>query len=132
MTIQNRTVTVKQLPQTLSLKQEREFLRQIQISIGRERPCIVLDCSNVRQLDRSTLHLLLCCLEEAMKRNGDLKLAALPVGAAAILEQTGVTRLFEIYDTTADAVNSFRQLPARAASQSSLPAHSDHEPIVSA
>ena len=35
---------------------------------------MVLDCSNVRQLDRAGIQVLLRCLEEAMKRNGDVKL----------------------------------------------------------
>ncbi len=44
-----------------------------------------------------------------MKRNGDVKLASIPPAAAAILELTRVGRLFETFDSTADAVNSFDQ-----------------------
>lgn len=76
-----------------------------------DRPRIVLDCSNVRQLNRSVVHLLLHCLEEAMKRNGDVRLAAMPPGAGPVLELTGVNRLFDIFNTTAEAVKSFHHLP---------------------
>lgn len=124
MAIQERAVTVKQLPEILDEKQERIFLREIQGLMNVERPCMVLDCSNARQLDKSTVHLLLCCLEEAMKRNGDVKLAALPAGAGEILELTGAGRLFDIYATTAEAVNSYRRLPAGTISQE----HSHHKP----
>ena len=72
-----------------------------------DRPYVVLDCSNVERLDRSVVEVLLCCLEEAIKRNGDVKLASIPSGAEAILELTGVNRLFEILDTAAGAVHSF-------------------------
>ena len=117
MTIRLRAVTVKQLPEQLSVKQGRVFFREVESSMNVDRPCIVLDCSHVHQLDGSVVHLLLCCLEEAIKRNGDVKLAAIPAGAKAALE---LTRLFEIFDTTADAVKSFR-LPMEAASEALVP-----------
>jgi hypothetical protein len=47
-----------------------------------------------------------------MKRNGDIKLAALPAEARAVLHATGLDRLFEFHDTIADAVNSYHHLPA--------------------
>jgi anti-anti-sigma factor len=79
-----------------------------------DRPSIVLDCSNVRQMDRSVIHLLLCCLEEAIKRNGDVKLSSVPVAAKTILDLTGVNRLFEVFDTNAEALISFQQRPINA------------------
>jgi anti-anti-sigma regulatory factor len=54
---------------------------------------------------------ILYCLEEAMKRNGDVKLAAVPRAAAEILELTKVDSLFELFDTPAEAVKSFYQFP---------------------
>jgi hypothetical protein len=53
------------------------------------------------------VYMLLCCLEETLKRNGDVKLAALPPAAMAVLNVTGVNRVFEIYDTIPEALNSF-------------------------
>jgi hypothetical protein len=38
----------------------------------------------------------------------------MPSEITAILELTGVARLFERYDTNAEAMNSFRRLPAEA------------------
>ena len=111
MTIPIRDVTVKQLPENLNVRQRWIFLREIESCMKTDRPRIVLDCSNVRHLNRAVVHLLLRCLEEAMKRNGDVKLAAIPREARATLELTGISRLFEIFDTTAHAVNSFHQLP---------------------
>ena len=45
-----------------------------------------------------------------MKRNGDVKLTALRAEAMAALELTGIDRLFETFDTIAEAVNSFCRL----------------------
>jgi anti-anti-sigma regulatory factor len=105
-------VKVEQLPETLSVRQGRLFLGELEDSINVDRPSIVLDCSKVRRMDRPAINLLLCCLEEAMKRNGDVKLAAVPQEARPILERSGVDHLFEIFDTNAEAVNSFSRIPA--------------------
>ena len=101
------TVTVTQLPETVDMKRGRLFFRELESRINIDRPCVVLDCSRVRELDRFAIHMLLCCLEEAMKRDGDVKLAAVPESARAMLELTRVDRLFEIYDSETEAVNSF-------------------------
>lgn len=111
MTHRECNMAVKQLPQTLNVKQMRRFLSELESCMNMDRPCIVLDCSNLCEMDRSALHLLLCCLEKTMMRNGDVKLAAMPAGARTAFELTGAHTIFEIFDTNADAVNSFRRLP---------------------
>ncbi len=105
-----RLVAVKQVPERLSVKQGRGFFRDVESCLNVDRPRVVLDCSKVKQLDSAGIQVLLRCLEEAMKRNGDVKLAAIPPGAAAILALTRVDRLFEAFDSTADAVNSFHRV----------------------
>jgi anti-anti-sigma regulatory factor len=107
ITMSQLAVTVKQLPETLSVDQGQRLLRELGPGLTSNRPCFVFDCSNLRQLDRATLLLLLSCLEEAMKSNGDVRLAAVSADAKAILKSTGVNRLFRIFDLSADAVRSF-------------------------
>jgi anti-anti-sigma factor len=111
MTLRIRAVVVKQLPETLNARQARLFFTELEGGLNVDRPALVLDCSKVRQMNSSIVHLILCCLEEAMKRNGDVKLAAISAGATAVLELAGLDRLFEMYDTSADAASSFRRLP---------------------
>jgi anti-anti-sigma regulatory factor len=107
-----------QLPERLSVKERCSFLREVEDRINNiERPYLVLDCSNIDQLDKSLVYLLLCCLEEALKRNGDVKLAGIPLITEVMPGLTGTGRLFEIFDTTADAVDSFHQLPFGAVSE---------------
>lgn len=111
-----RVVTVLRVPENLQWRRRRNFLREVQDCMVAGRPRIVLDCSRLRHIDQSALRLLLCCLEEAMKLNGDVKLAALPSGSEQILETSGAIRIFDIYGSTADAVNSFLQFPGTAQS----------------
>ena len=106
-----RPVEVKQLPEKLNRQHGRTFFRELEACLNSDRPRLVLDCSKLQHLDSAGIQVLLRCLEEAMKRNGDVKLAALPARATATLELTGVNRLFESFDTTTEAVLSFQQLP---------------------
>ena len=106
--------TIRKFPEILNLKQGRYFLSDLQSHMNIDRPYIVLDFSSVSRMDRPAVNVLLCCLEEALKRNGDIKLAAIPEGARSVLRHTGVDHLFEIFDTIAEAASSFRQLPLGA------------------
>ena len=110
------TLEVKEFPEALNAIRGRRFLGELRSNLHDDRPYIVLDCSKVSQLDRPAIQLLLCCLEEAIKRNGDVKLAAVPPGARSALKLIGVDRLFEMFDTNAEAVNSFRGLSAESMS----------------
>lgn len=112
-----RGVTVRQMPEHLTREQAQVFLREIESVINLDRPSLVFDFSRVRQLGSVGVELLLHCMEEVMKRNGDLKLAAVAAGPKAILEFTGINGLFEIYDDAAQAVQSFNQLPAETFEQ---------------
>jgi len=109
MIIKMRTISVHELPGKVTAPAERAFLRQLQPHLETERPRLVLDCSRVARMDKAAMHLLLSCLEEVMKRNGDVKLASLRPEAEAVLGLAGVQQLFESYSTTAEAVHSFHR-----------------------
>ncbi len=108
MTIR-RLVTIEQLPEITTEEQGRRFLSMVLNRMSDRRPGLVLDCSGLNQMDRPVLHLILSCLEEAMKRNGDARLAAVSPSAHAMLKVTGADRLFQIFPSNAEAVNSFHQ-----------------------
>ena len=117
----NRPVVVKRVPDRLNLKQARTFLAEVQPMLRSDRPQMVFDCSQVKQMDAAGVEMLLHCLAEVMKRDGDLKLAALSPQAAVVLEMTRTDRLFEIYDSSSDAVLSFsRFLPSAVKRPSSV------------
>jgi len=109
-----RPVIVRQLPVIRDVKDSQAFLAELAADLESDRPCLVLDCSGVRQLNSAGVDLLLRCIEETMKRNGDVKLAAVPAETALILEMTRVDRLFEIFENCSDAVESFHRFSARS------------------
>jgi anti-sigma B factor antagonist len=103
----SRPVVVKRMPERMNLKQARKFLQEVQPFLNSDRPQVVFDMSQVRHIDAAGVDMLLHCMREAMKRDGDLKLAALSPQSAVVLELTRTGRLFEIYDTSTAAVKSF-------------------------
>jgi anti-sigma B factor antagonist len=107
-----RLVTIEQLPEITSEDQGRRFLGKVQERMSDRRPGLVLDCSGLSQMDKPVLHLLLSCLEEAMKRNGDARLAAVSPSAQGMLKSIGADRLFQIFPSNADAVDSYHQRSA--------------------
>ena len=112
MTTIKRHVSVHQIPNTLCSTSEIELLRRLEMSVANGHPRFVLDCSQLEYIGASEAHFLLCFLEEAMKHNGDVRLAALDPLAQATLRNIGVGRLFETYDTTENAVRSYQARPA--------------------
>ena len=103
---------MKRMPERLNQKQARQFLREIQPLLNTDRPQLVFDCSLIRQMDAAGVDMLLRCMAEIMKRDGELKLAAVSPQAAVVLELTRTDRLFEVFESSGDAVKSFyRFLP---------------------
>ena len=103
----SRPVVVKRMPEKVNQREARKFLADVQPFLNADRPQLVFDLSTVRQLDAAGVEMLLHCVSEVMKRDGDLKLASLSPQAAMVLELTRTDRLFEIYETSTEAARSF-------------------------
>ena len=126
MTLRSKAVVVKELPARLDRQAETAFLDELRMAMNVERPAIVLNCSFMREMDISAIHLLLCCLEEAMKRNGDVRLDAVSPAAKESLRGLGIDQLFRIFETREQAAQSFQRRGAFVApfvqAEASVPA----------
>lgn len=107
METNSRPVVVKRMPPRLNARTARDFLRDVRPFLNTDRPQLVFDLSQVTQLDAAGVEMLLHCMSEAHRRDGDLKLAAPSPQAGVVLELTRTERLFEVYETSTDAVRSF-------------------------
>lgn len=108
MKYRRRLIEVRTLPGKIDGARMRTLYRELEDCINVDGPAVVLDCSMLSQVDKPTIHFLLCCLEEALKRNGDIRLAALQPASMAEIRSTGLDLLFQIFDTIEDALESFR------------------------
>ncbi len=112
-----RPVVVKRMPEKMNLKQARSFFKEVQPFLNSDRPQVVFDMSRVRHIDAAGVDVILKCMRTIVRRDGDLKLAALSPQAAVVLELTRTGRLFEIYDTSTAAVKSFSSFLPNAIKQ---------------
>jgi anti-anti-sigma regulatory factor len=108
MIVKMYPVIVRTIPEDVMPSEWAGLLDEVRKSGEIQRPRIVLDCSRVRRMDDPSIHLVLSCLEEALKLNGNVKLACLRPGAQAMLKAAGVDQLFEMYSTVADAERSYQ------------------------
>ena len=115
MTISCRSVRIHQLPSKVSDAQTKGILNTLRREAESERPCFVLDCSKLKDIDDRGMFLLLACLEEAMKCNGDVRLAAVQPVVSSKLRGAGILSLFEIFATTEGAARSFQKSANSAA-----------------
>ena len=112
----HRPVLVMEMPEQLDSVEAQAFLQELKPLLDCPRPRIILDCSAVRYIDGAGVAMMLHCLEEAMKRHGDLRLAALPAESEAIAE---LRRVFEVFPTCDQAVSSFKSFTAALPKDSS-------------
>jgi anti-anti-sigma factor len=108
MKYRRKLIEVRTLPGQIDGARLRTLYRELESCINVDGPAVVLDCSMLNQIDKPAIHFLLCCLEEAMKRNGDIRLAAPQPELKAEIESTGLDTLFQVFDSIEDALESFR------------------------
>lgn len=110
-------VVVMQMPEQFTGGEVQTFMLELGPLLESTRPRIVLECSQVHCIDSAGVEMLLHSLEEVLKRDGDLKLAALSAEAEVFLELMRVARVFETFPTSEEAVRSFNAVPADAVPQ---------------
>ena len=102
--INKRTVVVIELPMRLTTRHVQRFLRGIHVLLNADRPRIVFDFSQVQEIDRAGTEMLLHCVEQVIRQDGELSLASAPAVVMVVLELTCIDRLFEIFASNSEAV----------------------------
>ena len=68
---------------------------------------VVFDLSQLQFIDSSGLGAILSCLRKLTASGGDLKLCALTPPVRELVEVTRMHRIFDIFDTSEEAIQSF-------------------------
>jgi anti-sigma B factor antagonist len=101
-------VAVLTLEGRLILGESLESLRsKIQQLVAAGQARIVLDLSGVDYIDSSGLGQLVVCYTSLKKADGGLRLANLNTRGLELMVLTKLHTVFEIYEDTTEAVNSF-------------------------
>lgn len=83
------------------------FKEQLQSEIEKGYFKIVIDLKNVEYVDSSFLGALIAGLKRATMKNGDLKLVSLQPPVQAMFDLTRLHRIFDIYQSTDEAIKTF-------------------------
>src|SRR5713101_10122234 len=86
---------------------ETDELRRVVLGLLNETQRIVLNLAWIEHIDSSGLGTLVASFISARHRGAEIKFAALSPIARRVLTSTHVDRLFEIYDSTEEAIKSF-------------------------
>jgi anti-sigma B factor antagonist len=73
-----------------------------------------MDLASIVQIDSSGLGTLVASFISARHRRAEIKFAALSPAVRRVLTSTNVDRLFELYDSTEEAIKSFDPQPKAA------------------
>jgi anti-anti-sigma factor len=95
------------MPKRFDRRQARTFYNDVQPLLNSAQPQIVFDMSETGHIDSAGADVLLQCLCEAMKCDGEVKLAGLTHSVSIVLELTRIGGLFEVYENSASAIKSF-------------------------
>lgn len=93
--------------------EEGDELRRAILALLNQTSRIVLDLASVDHIDSSGLGTLVASFISARHRNAEIKFGATSPRAGQALTTTHVNQLFEMYDSTDAAIQSF--LPCRQA-----------------
>ena len=98
---------VLRFPERVSGTEARLFAERVSSELRHDRPRVIADLSRVRQIDSQALHVLLECLVEVTRRDGEFYLGAVSPEAATVLELTQMDTVFELLPEVAEASASF-------------------------
>ena len=95
--------------------EEADELRRAILGLLKETQRIVLNFAWIEYIDSCGLGTLVASFISARHRGAEIKFAALSPLTRQLLTTTKVDRLFEVYDSTEEAIKSFRPPPPEAA-----------------
>ena len=92
----------------LADEEAESFSEMLKARLDEQSLRLVVSLSEVPYLDSIALEGLLDAAEQSHRRNAQLKLMSVPPTCREILELTGLSKHFQIFETVEDAVKSFR------------------------
>jgi len=90
-----QSAIVVKLPEKFNAAGARRLKRELSTKINKGIPRVVIDLSQVKNIDLRGLEALLSCMEEVARRDGAIQLGGISAEAATVLELTRLDKLFQ-------------------------------------
>ncbi|MGD8306751.1 MAG: STAS domain-containing protein [Ignavibacteria bacterium] len=87
--------------------QAEELKSILQKHINNEKYKIILDLNHCEFIDSTFLAVMITAQKELIKKGGSLKISSPQTDVATVLEVTNMKKVFEVYDSTSEAIESF-------------------------
>ena len=104
--VQASSTFVVNLPKWVTTQEVPGLARDLKRALATDQPCIILDLTEVQEMDTSGLDLLLEWLRETLRRDGTVSLRGISPEAATILELTGVDHVLSMFSETPQCANT--------------------------
>jgi anti-anti-sigma regulatory factor len=99
-------ISVRRLPETNDPASHRSFLREIRAFMDNARePRLIVDLSAVQQIPLESIDLLLECVEQAERSDGQVSVTGLSDETAVMLELTQATSVLNVFPSVLEAAN---------------------------
>jgi anti-anti-sigma factor len=92
----NPCTVVVNLPEQVTAKQTRTLMRDLRDQLNVDQPFVILDLSEVKEIDTAGLDLLLECLNQTVRRDGTIRVRGISPEAATVLELTGMDQILDL------------------------------------
>ena len=106
-TTKNEIMVVKINEQRATVEISSKLKEEMLTKIEEGNQHIVVDLSSSDFVDSSFLGALVAGLKKTTMKSGDLKIVGLQAPVRAMFELTRLYRIFDIFDTQEEAINSF-------------------------
>lgn len=91
-----------------TFKEAEEFKKLLDKSMDDGYSKFIIDLSKCSFIDSTFLSTIVTCYKKISKKGGSVKLVGVHDEVLALLELTGIVKIFEIYKSNKDAIESFR------------------------
>ena len=104
--VQASSTFVVNLPKWVTTQAVPGLARDFKRALATDQPCIILDLTDVQEMDTSGLDLLLEWLRETLRRDGTVSLRGISPEAATILELTGFDHVLSMFSESPQYANT--------------------------
>ena len=102
-----RGVVVAEIVGTIDSLSSDDLLKKLRHAIANGHTRLIGDMSGVQHTSSVGLRALLGAVKAARRSGGDLRLARVPTSLQKVLEMSGFTTIFRLYDDVEEALASY-------------------------
>ena len=115
--MENPSALLIRLPERFNREEARLLSGELNRSLASDQPCLIVDFSNVKQIDTAGLDMLLDLMVKVARQDGAVQIGNISPEAATILELTGLDRILNMFPRIPDDTATIQLVPERARAQ---------------